>query len=96
MNDSMPSQVPERRRLVRQRVGICADLIQPGANENHDCYILDATREGCRIFCESTPALPVCIFLHPKAASKPIRASIVWRKGKNAGIKLDWTDTELI
>ena len=96
MNDISSTQMPERRRLVRQRVGICADIIQPGANENHDCYILDATSEGCRIFCESVPALPVHVFLHPEGVSKPIRATVLWRKGKNAGIKLDWTETELI
>ena len=86
MKHGLRTAETERRSLVRQKVGISADVIDLRSNENHYCHVIDATREGCRIYCDSIHELPDFIFLHPDGVSKPIRASILWRNGMTAGL----------
>ncbi|NND49698.1 MAG: hypothetical protein HKN60_05545 [Rhizobiales bacterium] len=83
----------ERRSAVRRKVGISADLIDPEEDGHYYCHIFDATREGCRIFCDHLHALPDDIRLHPEGMSEPIKAKILWRKPMTAGLEFDWAET---
>ena len=87
------------REAERMRVGISAEIYDPEAgtsadeNEKFFCLILDATRDGCRIFCDRIEDLPDVVHLHPERLKKPVKASLRWRKNMTAGLKLDWADT---
>ena len=85
------------RAAERMRVGISAEIYDPEGGQDEDdkyfCLILDATRDGCRIFCDRVEELPDTVHLHPERLKKPIKASLRWRKNMTAGLKLDWADT---
>ena len=83
----------EIRSEERARVGISAEIFDPESDNKFYCLILDATREGCRIFCDNINELPDVVCLQPERIGKPIKASIRWRKDLTAGLKLDWADT---
>ena len=75
------------------RVGISAEIYEPGGDDKYYCLIMDATRDGCRIFCDSVNKLPDDVHLHPEKLGKSIKASLRWRKHMTAGLKLDWAET---
>ncbi|NND49740.1 MAG: hypothetical protein HKN60_05765 [Rhizobiales bacterium] len=79
--------------MARSRVGISADLIDPKDDGQYYCHIFDATREGCRIFCDHLGVLPDEVRLHPEGMSEPIKAKILWRKTMTAGLEFNWPDT---
>ena len=83
----------EARGANRRRVGISADVFDPNSEDRFYCLVLDATRDGCRMFCDSLGELPDEVCLQPEGLKKPIKAEIRWRKGKAAGLKFDWADT---
>lgn len=83
----------ELRSERRKKVAISAEIIDPKERECYHCLIIDASSGGCRVICDSVEMLPDAVQLQPEGASKPIRASIRWRKGMTAGLKLDWAET---
>ncbi|NND50523.1 MAG: hypothetical protein HKN60_09760 [Rhizobiales bacterium] len=78
---------------ARARVGISAEVFDPEGDNRYYCLILDATREGCRIFCDNISELPDIVHLQPEQIGKPIKATVRWRKDMTAGLKLDWAET---
>ena len=81
------------RSQLRSRVGIAAQVFDPDGEDRFYCLILDASNDGCRIFCDHVSELPEIVHLEPEQLGKPIKASVRWRKQMTAGLKLDWADT---
>ena len=84
------SQTKENRAAARQRTGIQAWVINPEDDREFSCLILDATRNGCRIYCESIEELPDDVRLLPDGLKEPVAAKIRWRKQMLAGLSIDW------
>ena len=78
---------------MRSKVGISARVFDPEGSEKYYCLILDASSNGCRIFCDNVSELPDIVHLAPEQIGKPIRAEVIWRKQMTAGLKLDWAET---
>lgn len=78
------------RNLARSKIAIPAQVFDPDSNAEYHGMILNASRDGCRLFCDSLLELPDEILVQPDGIAKPIKASIKWRKGITAGLALNW------
>ena len=84
------SQSQENRASPRHKTGIHAWVINPEDDKEYTCLILDATRNGCRIYCDCLEELPDDVRLHPDGLKSPVAAKIRWRKQLIAGMSIDW------
>lgn len=80
----------DNRCSQRHRTGIQAWVIDPGNDKEYSCLILDATRNGCRIFCDCIEDVPDDVRLLPDGLKQPIDAKIRWRKNMLAGMSINW------
>lgn len=78
------------RAAERSRCGVVAEIMGRDQTMRYPCFILDASAQGCRIYCDSIEDLPDEVLLHPQGISNPIPALIRWRKKMIAGLSLDW------
>ena len=87
-------QSNEHRASPRQKTGIQAWVIDPENDKEYPCLILDATRNGCRIYCDSIEQVPDNVRLLPDGLKEPVVAKVCWRKQMLAGLSIDWGDSQ--
>ncbi|WP_196220494.1 PilZ domain-containing protein [Roseibium denhamense] len=80
----------ERRSEVRRPVWLTAVVTSMGAPEEIECQVVDASRSGCRLEDDRVSELPDDIFISIPGAKKCVSATIVWRNGRQAGVRLNW------
>lgn len=51
------------------------------------CVIRDASRYGCRVFCQQLAALPDTVYLRTKGVDGPIKCHLAWRVHTCAGLR---------
>lgn len=52
-----------------------------------DCTIRDLSEAGCRIIVQNQTDLPADFELHLTSSDEKYQSQIIWRKGKEAGVK---------
>ncbi|GAA0778443.1 hypothetical protein GCM10009077_20160 [Roseibium denhamense] len=84
------SEQGEKRREIRRPVWISAMVSSPENPYVYKLQIIDASRSGCRLEGEKVEWLPEKIEISIPGLDLPINGRVVWRGGKNAGVRLDW------
>lgn len=80
----------EKRREIRRPVWISAVVCGKTNPITMKCRIVDASRSGCRLEGETVHRLPDSVEISIPSLDLPINGSIVWRKGGQAGVQLNW------
>lgn len=80
----------ERRSEVRRPVWMTAKVTSVQLADDIECQIVDASRSGCRLEDDRVADLPDDIFISIPGAKKCVSATIVWRHGRQAGVRLNW------
>ena len=84
----------EHRSGNRKTVAIQAQISDPEGDVKCACLLMDASRTGCRLYCDCIETLPDDVMLHPEGLADPIKASIVWRKPMFAGLAFKWPEKQ--
>lgn len=80
----------DARQRTRLRDGI---LLERRHRVLAECRISDRSRSGARLHLDQGQALPQSFLLSDPASGKSYRASLVWRRGRDAGVRLVPLDT---
>ncbi len=88
------SSAAENRSGDRKTVTIQATVSDCEDETQYACLLMDASRTGCRLYCDHVEALPDEVKLYPEGLVEPINASIVWRKAKLAGLAFKWPSSD--
>ena len=80
----------DHRSGDRKTIAIQAQISIPDTDTKIACLLMDASRTGCRLYCDCIETLPDEVMLLPEGLVEPIEASIVWRKQLFAGLVFKW------
>jgi len=80
----------EKRKEKRLKVTIPSRVTDRHGKSGITCTITDASRSGCRIESAKIGSLPEKILIRVAALDLPVPAEIVWRKERQAGVRLIW------
>ena len=84
----------DKRKEPRQKVALTAEATDLDQSFSTKCLIRDISKNGCRIYCDDLKIIPNDFLLKPSGFEKYVKGTIVWRKEKWAGVRVDWDNTD--
>ena len=85
--EANPARVLEKRSLPRRRALLRGRIEFNNRYSTMDCVIRDITEKGARLVITGDDALPSVFELALPLKSRNHRAEIVWRKGRECGVR---------